>query len=86
MAQALSERTGKVLAEGDPTASALFEKYKRVNMSNLNLGTDDISTMISFLATQSEVAKAKTRLEQSAAKDSNQGGEHHHHHHHHHHH
>jgi protein SCO1/2 len=71
----------KVLAQGDPTATALFEKYKRVNMPNLNLGADDISTMISFLATQAEAAKAKIRLEQSAAKDSNRGGEHHHHHH-----
>jgi protein SCO1/2 len=71
----------KVLAEGDPTATALFEKFKRVNMPNLNLGADDIATMISFLTTQSETAKAKSRLEQSAAKDSNHGGQHHHHHH-----
>jgi protein SCO1/2 len=71
----------KVLAEGDPTATALFEKYKRVNMPNLNLGADDISTMTSFLAVQSETAKAKSKLEQSAAMESNQGGQHHHHHH-----
>lgn len=69
----------KVLAEGDPVATALFEKYKRVNMPNLNLGADDIATIVSFLATQSEVAKANIRLEQSAGKDSIQGGEHHHH-------
>lgn len=68
----------KVLAEGDPTATALFAKYNRVNMPNLNLGTDDIATTTSFLAAQPETTRAKARLQQSAARDGNQGGEHHH--------
>jgi protein SCO1/2 len=68
----------KVLAEGDPIAKALFEKYKRVNMPNLNLGTDDISTMVVYLAAQSDAANAKAKLPQGAAKANKEGHHHHH--------
>jgi protein SCO1/2 len=46
----------KVLAEGDPTAKALFEKYKKVNMPNLNLGTDDVTALIAYLDARSKEA------------------------------
>lgn len=69
----------KVLAEGDPTAKALFEKYRKVNMPNLNLGTDDIATMVAYLAAQSDAVAAKAKPQQGAAKANPE--EHHHHHH-----
>ena len=68
----------KVLAEGDPIAKALFEKYRKVNMPNLNLGTDDILTMVAYLSAQSDAATAKAKLQQGAAKANPE--EHHHHH------
>jgi protein SCO1 len=39
----------KVLAEKDPIATALFNKYKQVNMPNLRLGTEDVSILLSYL-------------------------------------
>ena len=69
----------KVLAEGDPTAKVLFEKYKRVNMPNLNLGSDDISTMVAYLSAQSDAVTAKAKPQQGTAKANPE--EHHHHHH-----
>lgn len=69
----------KVLAEGDPIATALFEKYKRVNMPNLNLGVDDVSTMIAYLTTQSDALSSKGKAQRSVVKDTNVKGRHHHH-------
>jgi protein SCO1/2 len=43
----------KVLAEKDPVALALFEKYQRVNMPNLRLADVDLNALIDFLARQS---------------------------------
>ena len=70
----------KVLAEGDPIAKTLFEKYKKVNMPNLNLGTDDVATMVAYLTTQSEAITAKAKAEKSAVTDNNPEAAHHHHH------
>jgi protein SCO1/2 len=39
-----------VLAEGDPIATALFDKYKTVRMPNLSLSHDDVVTLLSYLA------------------------------------
>ena len=68
----------KVLAEGDPTAKALFEKYKRVNMPNLNLGVDDVSTMVSYLSAQSDSVTAKAKPSQNAVQTKPEGHHHHH--------
>ena len=67
----------KMLAEGDSIARTLFEKYRKVNMPNLNLGTDDVSTMVSYLTEQSNEVSVKTRAQQSAAQ-ANPEGRHHH--------
>lgn len=69
----------KVLAEGDPTAKALFEKYRKVNMPNLNLGTDDVSTLVAYLAAQSDAVTEKAKLNQRAAQVNPEGQHHHHH-------
>jgi protein SCO1/2 len=42
----------KVLAEGDPIATSLFEKYRRVAMPNLRLGDEDIAQLIAYLDAQ----------------------------------
>ena len=42
----------KVLAEKDPIATALFEKYKQVIMPNLRLAPVDLESLLNFLQTQ----------------------------------
>jgi protein SCO1/2 len=53
-----------MLAEGDPIASVLFEKYQTVRMPNLRLGGEDISALLSYLEAQSGAPR------QQALKDS----------------
>ncbi|HEU4414328.1 MAG TPA: SCO family protein [Candidatus Angelobacter sp.] len=43
----------KVLAEKDPIATPLFEKYKKVIMPNLRLGNGDLYELLKFLKSQS---------------------------------
>ncbi len=42
----------KVLAEKDPIATALFEKYKQVHMPRLPVGNDDMAALMKFLEGQ----------------------------------
>jgi protein SCO1/2 len=44
-----------VLAQKDPIATALFEKYKQVQMPNLREADEDVKAIIDFLASQSSV-------------------------------
>ena len=44
----------KVLAEKDPVATELFEKYKRVIMPNLRLEPEDLGALMNFLKRQSD--------------------------------
>lgn len=46
----------RVLAEGDPLATALFEKYKQVQMPNLRLTDGETSALIGFLESQQQAA------------------------------
>jgi protein SCO1/2 len=39
----------KMLAEGDPIATSLFRKYNQVRMPNLNLGTEDVASLLKYL-------------------------------------
>jgi protein SCO1/2 len=55
----------KVLAEKDPTATALFEKYKQVIMPNLRLAPVDLESLLNFLQTQNGMPQADA----SAAPD-----------------
>jgi len=43
----------RVLAEGDPVATSLFAKYKQVRMPNLDLGTEDVAGLLSYLEARS---------------------------------
>jgi protein SCO1/2 len=40
---------GRVLAEGDPVAKALYDKYRQVNMPNLRLGKEDVRALLEYL-------------------------------------
>lgn len=51
----------ELLAQKDPTAMALYEKYKQIPMPNLRLGPEDVQYLISYLEEQSAAASAKTR-------------------------
>jgi protein SCO1 len=44
----------KMLAEKDPIATELFEKYKRVIMPNLRLEPEDLGALMNFLKRQSD--------------------------------
>lgn len=39
----------RMLAEGDPVATALFAKYKNVRMPNLSLSSEDVAVLIAHL-------------------------------------
>ena len=50
----------KVLAEAEPTAVLLSNRYPQVRMPNLRLGDEDVAVLIAYLDAQSKVAdKAK---------------------------
>jgi protein SCO1 len=53
-----------MLAEGDPVATSLFKKYKPVRMPNLDLGTDDVAALLSYLE-----ARSHLNGEQQAGKE-----------------
>ena len=50
----------KLIADKDPTALALFEKYKEIRMPNLRLADRDVETLIKFLEQQTAQRSAKT--------------------------
>jgi protein SCO1/2 len=47
----------KMLAEGDPVATGLFEKYQSVRMPNLSLDRDDIALLLSYLETRTSASR-----------------------------
>jgi len=51
----------KMLAEGDPIATALFDRYKSVRMPNLSLSQDDIAALLSYLEAQSSARRPLIR-------------------------
>lgn len=57
-----------VLAEGDPIAAALFEKYRRVRMPNQNLDRDDIAALLSYLQAQSGASRPAESNESAGAR------------------
>lgn len=57
----------EMLAERDPTAVALFEKYKSVRMPNLRLGSIDVADVLSYVESRSGAAGEPARREASHA-------------------
>jgi protein SCO1/2 len=58
----------KLLADKDPIAVALFEKYKQVNMPNLRLADVDVNAVISFMEARTAASRPSDRP--AAAKTS----------------
>lgn len=48
----------EVLASRDPIATALFKKYKHVNMPNLRLDQDEVKVIIGFLKDPTQTAQS----------------------------
>jgi protein SCO1/2 len=46
----------RMLAEGDPIATALFDKYKKVYMPNLRLNENDVAALIEHMESQDAAA------------------------------
>jgi protein SCO1/2 len=53
----------QVLAEKDPLATALFKKYKEVQMPNLRLAEEDVNSVIAFIEAQT-AAKLRQQSEE----------------------
>jgi protein SCO1 len=50
----------KILEEKDPIATALFKKYKKVQMPNLRLEDNEVTQIIDFLQAQTDGPQAST--------------------------
>src|SRR5712692_540578 len=51
----------KVLAEGDPIAVALFEKYQYARMPNLRLSSDEVAAVLSYVEARSRAPREAAR-------------------------
>ncbi len=49
-------RPEQMLAEGDPIATSLFRKYSRVRMPNLELGSAEVASLLSYLEAQTRAS------------------------------
>lgn len=56
----------QVLAAGDPIASALYNKYKKVGMPNLRLSSSEVTELVSYLEARSNAPREKSPARQSA--------------------
>jgi protein SCO1/2 len=53
------QQPDEVLSKGDPIATALYNKYKKIGMPNLRLGSSDVADLVSFLETHAGTAIGK---------------------------
>ena len=53
------QQPDEVLAAGDPIASALYNKYKKIGMPNLRLGSSDVEDLVTFLESHAVTAAGK---------------------------
>jgi protein SCO1 len=67
----------KMIAEGDPIATALFEKYKQVRMPNLRISDEDTALIIEFLKKQSKDPEGKLAPAQNSKPQNQEIGLHH---------
>jgi protein SCO1 len=66
----------KVLAEKDPIATALYKKYKQVNMPNLRLSPTDMKELVNFLERQgSSVNKEVSGVQKPAEGTKAESGQ-----------
>lgn len=55
------QQPDKMLAEGDPIAKALFEKYKSTRMPNVSLGAADVAAVLAYLESRDAPPRAQTK-------------------------
>jgi len=65
----------KVLAEKDPTATALYKKYNGVNMPNLRLTPEELHSLIDFLERQSATHDKETAGAEKAGVVKTESGQ-----------
>src|SRR5712691_3469444 len=58
----------KMLAEGDPIAVALFEKYQYARMPNLRLSSDEVAAVLSYVAGRSDAPRKQVRKDSVSAR------------------
>jgi protein SCO1 len=63
----------KLLAEKDPIATELFEKYKQVIMPNLRIAPVDLDSLLNFLQTQNGTPRADASAGEAGAKGNGAG-------------
>jgi protein SCO1/2 len=59
--EAFIKAPDKALAQNDPIATSLFNKYKQVVMPNLRLGDGDVAALMKYIDAQSEASRASNR-------------------------
>lgn len=60
------QQPDKLLAEGDPIARALFEKYKQTRMPNVSLGAVDVAAVLAYLESRDDALRAGNKESASA--------------------
>ena len=68
----------EVLDAGDPTAVALFNKFKKLPMPNLGLSESDVEQLIAYLDSQNKKLKSAAAIEDVPMPASHAGHDHHH--------
>ncbi len=67
----------KMIAAGDPIATALFEKYRQIRMPNLRISDEDTASLIDFLKRQSKDPEGKLAHAQNSKPQNQEIGMHH---------
>jgi protein SCO1/2 len=58
----------RMLAEGDPIATALFAKYKNVRMPNLGLDNDEVTALLAHIEKQGRAPLAQAQQDSASAR------------------
>jgi protein SCO1/2 len=62
------QQPDKMLAEGDPIAKALFEKYKNTRMPNVSLGSADVEAVLAYLESRDGASRVQPRKESASTR------------------
>jgi protein SCO1/2 len=58
------QKPEELLSSHDPQATALFNKYKQVQMPNVRLGPEDVDVLISYIAAQNKASVGQATAQQ----------------------
>jgi protein SCO1 len=62
------EMPDRMVTERDPIATALYAKYKQVQMPNLRLGDPDVAALITYLDAQTAAVKTRVSTKKASGK------------------